>query len=320
MTNSNDLAESPKNADGTDSTLVAPVAVSEAVLRACEARSTVGGARLADGSSALAGSVTATKASQRTVPVLASSRQTVARGDVRVIEPLAWQEGPRRLAVVCRVDSELDIAEMMLVHSWPELSTDTDAIISDQGSGLPFPLVLECYVRGPVWLLQVRECVGVLTDSQMDAVGSAVIDENPEVEGVRMGLPLAGPVDARWSFKAQEVAEWRTLTDDCAAVLSGDDDDTWPLNLDRLLSHRYGESADSAMMLQSQTHLEELIHQISTRQVTVEPNGIDPTVLDFEYWSESLGRDIGLTVFTALQPTLDRTLSQYDSELLKEAV
>jgi len=208
---------------------------------------------------------------------------------------------------------------MMLVHPWPELATDTDAIIADKDSGVPFPLVLECYVRGPVWLLQVRECVVVLTESQMGAVGDAVIDENPEVEGVRMGLPLAGPVDARWSFKAQEVAEWRTLTDDCAAVLSGDDDDAWPLNLDRLLPHRYGNSADNAMMLQSQTHLEELVHQISTRQVTVEPNEIDPTAIDFECWSESLGRDIGLTVFTALQPTLDRTLSQYDSELLKEA-
>ena len=106
-----------------------------------------------------------------------------------------------RLAVVRRVDTDRDVAEMMLAHPWPELATDTDAVIAGDESGLPFPLVVECYVRGPVWLWQVRERSGVLTELVMDAIGSAVVDGNPAVEGVRTGLPLAGPADPRWHFK-----------------------------------------------------------------------------------------------------------------------
>ena len=121
---------------------------------------------------------------------------------------------------------------MMLAHPWPELATDTDAVIAGDDSGLPFSLVVECYVRGPVWLRQVRERSCTLTEPLLDAIGSAVIDGNPMVEGVCTGLPLAGSADPRWRFKEDEVVEWKALTDDCAASLP-DDDDSW-LDPDRL--------------------------------------------------------------------------------------
>ena len=150
---------------------------------------------------------------------MAEKTQPVVRGDIRVVEPLPWMEGRRRLAVVRRVDPQRDAAEMMLTHPWPELAAGTDVLIASDDSGLPHPLVVECYVRGWVWLLQLRERVGVLTEPLLQAMGDVVVDRDRTVEGVYAGPPLAGPTDPRWRFKEDEVLEWRMLTDDCAAAL-----------------------------------------------------------------------------------------------------
>ena len=73
-------------------------------------------------------------------------------------------EGRRRLAIVRRIDAE-DSVDMMLAHPWPELATDTDAVVASRDSGLPHPLVVQCHVRGPLWLRQVRKRVGFLPES-----------------------------------------------------------------------------------------------------------------------------------------------------------
>ena len=338
-----DETESLQNKSGTHSAATAFAAVSEAVAVTDAAHSLTGDQPIAANSTVLAGSGAAVDADHRAARVPegtadrpagggriravdrhaarvpeGTANQPVARGDVRVIEPLPWLEGRRRLAVVRRVDADRDVAEMMLAHPWPELATDTDAIIAGHDSSLPFPLVVECYVRCPVWLLQVRERSGALTESLMDAIGSAVIDRNPAVEGVRTGLPLAGPADPRWRFKEDEVVEWRVLTDDCAATLL-DDDDTWPLEPERLQPHSYGGSSGTAAPRRDNLRLEETVHLLATRHVAVEFRDLGPAALDPERWVEHLGRDIGMCAFAALQPTLHRALSQWDAELLQEA-
>ncbi len=106
---------------------------------------------------------------------------------------------------------------MMLTHPWPELATDTDAVIASDDSGLPHPLVVECYVGGPVWLRQLRERVGVLTEALLQAIGDVVVERDRTVEGVYAGPSLAGPTDPRWRFKEDEVLEWAMLTEDCEA-------------------------------------------------------------------------------------------------------
>ena len=319
MTPSRDETESLQDSAATHSTATGLAAVKKAVASASAPHSLAGGEPTAADSTVLAGSDAAVEASPRTARVLkGAASRPVARGDLQVIEPLPWLEGRRRLAVVRRVDTDRDIAEMMLAHPWPELATDTDAVIASNDSGLPFPLIVECYVRGPVWLLQLFERVGVLTESQLSAIGSAVVDGNPAVEGVHTGLPPAGPADARWSFKEQEVVEWRNLTNDCAATLL-DDDDAWPLDPDRLQPHSYGGSSGTATPLRDHLRLEETVHLLTTRHAAIEFRDLGPTALDAERWVEHLGRDIGMCAFAALQPTLHRALSQWDAELVHEA-
>jgi hypothetical protein len=47
-----------------------------------------------------------------------------------------WK-GRKRLAVVRHVDAERGAVEMMLALPWPELATDTDAVIASDDAGLP---------------------------------------------------------------------------------------------------------------------------------------------------------------------------------------
>ena len=243
--------------------------------------------------------------------------QPVARGDIRVIEPLPRMEGRRRLAVVRRIDAEHNSAEMMLTHTWPELATDTDAVIASRDSGLPHPLVVECYVRGPVWLLQVRERVGFLPESALQAIGAAVVDGQPAVEGTQTGVPLAGPSDPRWRFKEDEVLEWNTLTNDCvSALLEGDD--PWQLEPERLRPHSYRVTSDPATPSRDHLRLEETVHILATRNAKIELQALGPETASLDCWLECLGRDFGALAFSALQPALDKELSRWGSEALME--
>lgn len=248
----------------------------------------------------------------------AGATQPVARGDVRLVEPLPWMEGRRRLAVVRRVDAQRDAAEMMLAHPWPELATDTDAVIASDDSGLPHPLVVECYVRGPAWLLQLHERVGVLEESLLRDIGDVVVDRDRTVEGVHAGPPLAGPTDPRWHFKEDEVAEWGTLTDDCATALL-EDDDPWRLDPKRLNPQTYGETADPSTLPREHLRLAETVHLVATRHITMEFQELEPETMDPDRWVEHLGRDIGRAAFTALRPTLDKTLSALGAQVLMRA-
>ena len=247
-----------------------------------------------------------------------AENQPVARGDIRVIEPLPRLEGRRRLAVVRRVDAEHNSADMMLAHPWPELATDTDAVIDSRDSDLPHPLVVECYVRGPVWLLQIRERIGFLAESILQDIGAAVVDGRPDVEGARTGLPLAGPADPRWRFKEDEVLEWSTLTDDCtSALLAGDD--PWQIEPERLQPSTYVRAPGVETPSPDYLLLEETNHLLATRDVTVEFQDLDPATFDPDLWAESLGRDFGLATHAAFQPTLDKALSHAGVEALMEA-
>ena len=253
-------------------------------------------------------------------PALVADR-LVARGDIRVIEPLPWLDGRRRLAVVRRVHADHDSADVMLAHAWSELATDTDAVIPGTDSGLSYPLVVECYVRGPVWLLQVRQRVGDLDERMLEAIGHAVVDGDPAVEGAQTGLPLAGPADPRWRFKEDESAELRALTRDCATALL-DDGQPWLVEPDRLSPATHGAAEagpDPTAAFQNNQSLEATVHLLATRSVAVDFRSLDPATLVPERWIEHLGRDVGLSMFAALQPTLQRQLSHLCSNLLQDA-
>lgn len=225
----------------------------------------------------------------------------VARGDVRVVEPLPWAGGRNRLAVVRGVDSDRGTVEVMLVHPYAELATDTDAVLAPEDSGLPHPLVVECYVRDHVWSRQVGAKVGALDEAQLEAIGRAVVHRDVSAPCPDVGLPLAGFCDPRWRSKRQEVRELRALTHDCTTVLRAGDEPE-PLDAKRLPPARSAGGGDDAWS-------DEVLHVLATRPVSLALDGLDPCSLDPQAWMDVHGRDLGLWAYNSHRPALDRALA-----------
>ena len=58
----------------------------------------------------------------------------------------------------------------MLIHSELSMATDVDLVIEGDNDGINVPMVIETDCHSVVWMLQLGECVGVLSDEQMEAV------------------------------------------------------------------------------------------------------------------------------------------------------
>ncbi len=225
----------------------------------------------------------------------------LARGDVRVVEPLPWTVGRNRLAVIRGVDSDRGTVEVVLVHPYAELATCTDAVLAPEDSGLTHPLVVECYVRGHVWSRQVGAKAGALDEVRLEAIGRAVVYRDVSAPCPAVGLPLAGFSDPRWRFKRQEVREMRALARDCTAVLRAGDEPE-PLDAERLPPARLVGGRDDVWS-------DEVLHVLATRPISLAPDGLDPCSLDPQVWVDAYGRDLGLWAYNSHRPALDRALA-----------
>jgi hypothetical protein len=151
------------------------------------------------------------------------------RGDICLVTPpgKSW-EG--RLALILRVDERRHCAEILLVHSSPELATDFDSVIDRSFDCAQYDVVLQSDLRGVVWINQIVKRVGHITPPVFTALNNIFSNEQeipPPKPSVRIyqdvllsrGLPLAGPVDRRWGFKEDEGIALRLLTADCTETL-----------------------------------------------------------------------------------------------------
>lgn len=147
----------------------------------------------------------------------------LSRGQVRrLTHSLESGELTERLALVLRVDKGRDYAEIMFVHPYAELATDTDLIVPPEHSSIAYQIVVETDVRGVVWLPQLGPIVGVLDASALEALGAVALGEVHDSPDLVSGLPLRGRLDRRWDFKASQGSSLRTLAADCTAALLDD--------------------------------------------------------------------------------------------------
>lgn len=154
------------------------------------------------------------------------------RGDICLVTPPGklW-EG--RLALILDVDEERFCAEILLVHSSPELATDFDGVIDRSFDCAQYDVVLQSDLRGMVWINQIVKRVGHITPPvflalnnlfSVFSIGGGAAPPEPSVHKYQdvllsRGVPLAGPVDRRWGFKEDEGIALRLLTADCTANL-----------------------------------------------------------------------------------------------------
>jgi len=158
------------------------------------------------------------------------------RGDICLVTPpgKSW-EG--RLALILRVDERRHFAEILLVHSSPELATDFDGVLDRSFDCAQYDVVLQSDLRGVVWIDQIVKRVGHVTPPVFIALNNIIggiskennfeSDRGPRQKSshtyqdvlLSRGLPLAGPVDRRWGFKEDEGFALRLLTADCTETL-----------------------------------------------------------------------------------------------------
>ena len=149
----------------------------------------------------------------------------ILRGDIRIVQPPCRESatGTRRLCLVVGVDPTGEFAEVVLLHSAPELATSVDGVVPSSTSGAPYDAVVQTDLRGVAWTFQVDRLVGRLDESSLEALSSIALG-NPASERARgneiwSGSALTGESDRRWAFKVDEGSVFRTLTRECTAVL-----------------------------------------------------------------------------------------------------
>lgn len=212
-----------------------------------------------------------------------AGRKIVQRGDIRRVEPCFGISGAVRLALVLTVDPNENSTEIMLVHSYVELATESDLVFSPDEVGMSYPIVVETGAHSAVWTLQILERVGRLPEEALREIARVALADDPFTVSFRTGLPLAGPVDSRWAFTLQEVEAINQLAADRISAVFEDD-----LNSRRLSLVSISYDLDT---------MDDLLGQIQSG------------VFDFENRVSQLGRDLGRDSYNSDWLLIDRVLA-----------
>lgn len=209
----------------------------------------------------------AARAQQSAVRNLPAPSRVVRRGDVRLIAPPYDAAGESRLGLVLNVDATLQFVEVALIHPYPELATSMDGVVSGALARTPYDVVVQTDLRGVVWTpVQVSRLLGKLSSETLEAISDLVETGRPvSTAGVGIGIPLAGPHDRRWSFKAAEGKALDLLTSDCTGEVI-DGRSPWRIDRELFIPELLASSPDV------DTILIELVHWLDTRtlRLTVE--------------------------------------------------
>lgn len=136
----------------------------------------------------------------------------VRRGDLRFARGLIGESLDPRLVLVLSV-SQLDFADVLLVHTATEMACDIDLVVPAAVSAAPYEIVVETDLRAVVWTLQLGPVVGRLDDGVISALGrDTTSPDSAAPAGLHRGLKLAGPSDPRWRFKQDEGTALRALS------------------------------------------------------------------------------------------------------------
>lgn len=224
------------------------------------------------------------------------ARSGVRRGDLRFARGAPGEPREPRLVLVLSVDSQLDFAEVLLVHTATEMACEMDLVMPTSVSGVPYDVVVQTDLRGVVWTLQLGPAVGWLDEVVISALGGdATSPDGGAAPQLRGGLQMAGPADPRWGFKREEGAALRVLSRDCTSALI--DEGAWMVDPGLLRPDLLDLADDPAALVV------ELVHWVDTRSLELTTAEIEILLelgaLDLDAWS-AVG-DLGLDIWTAIQ-------------------
>ena len=234
-----------------------------------------------------------------------SSTSRVAAGDLRAMDALAHQTADRRIGLVLGVDAANDFADVLLVHSAPELATDHDVVVAADVASAPYDVVVQTDLRAAVWTLQLLQRVGHLDEQALGAVktvaSNVTMDEpSPQLAmggtGAYSGTRLAGPLDGRWSFKESEGAALRRLATDRTEALL-DEGLVWRVDQHLLRPDLLDLADDPALLIL------ELLHWLDTRPLSLAQADLEllltAEALDPDSWAQF--SDIGADMLRSVE-------------------
>lgn len=246
--------------------------------------------------------------------------RALRRGDIRLIVPPYDEAGETRLGLVLNVDAKLQFIEVALAHTYPELATSMDGVVSGALAGTPFDVVVQTDLRGVVWTpVQVSQLVGKLSSETLEAISDLVESRRPaSTAGVRIGIPLSGPHDRRWSFKAAEGKALDLLTSDCTGEVI-DGRSPWRVDPELFIPELLASSP------QLDTILIELVHWLETRSLRL---SVDDALeleargaLEFDAWRRAnLSADLYEALIDIVEDALTHAPAITDGEPSKSVV
>ena len=194
-----------------------------------------------------------------------------------------WDTEPRT-AVVLRVHSgPVDFAQILLAHTCVEMATTDDAILEPDDTGLAHQLVVQPFLRGSVWQMQLTQLLGRVPHRLMKGIGQLYSPERPP-EAVRTGAPDPGSSDARRRFEDSQREALQALYGDLVDAML---DDGAPWQLDPGL-------ASPTMVLRSDNPdlvVTDLAHMLRTRRTAATAEYLqlmeESDTLDAAAWREA---------------------------------
>ena len=188
----------------------------------------------------------------------------------------------------------------MLVHPYEELATASDAIVTALASSAPYQMIIQTDVRGMVWLTQIGQRVGHLSDDGMDLVAKIAVGEHVSTPNIFPGLHLAGILDPRWDFKLEEVEVIRNLAANCTEHLL-EDSSPWRLDTGVFWLEALQEAGQGSLILR-------LLDAVSHGRLSFGFSDLealrDLGVLEVDAWIETFGPS-GAEYFSAFHRAAD---------------
>lgn len=232
--------------------------------------------------------------------------------EIAVAAPVGGEDG-RRIVAVVSAQQETQTLTINLATEVVESATDFDLVLESGDGDLPFTLVLEAELYGPIFAEQLDGAIGRLDEKHRVAISRALVSDGESLTAFRTGLPFAGPNDPRREFKERELEDLERLVAKCRSWLAGEPVFDEILDPELVLPPPAGTSQDEAEDLYLE--LCDVINRMSTPALPSELLALmseAELLIEISRWRTEFGLDtarilslLGMTESPGGLPPLD---------------
>jgi hypothetical protein len=138
-------------------------------------------------------------------------------GDVCIVA--ADEASSARLGLVLSIEREHEVLRIALLSPDVELGAAYDVTLRSDASGLPYDLLVQCDLVGPVWMWQVRGCHAISDRLLAPKLIESCVAGDPSAGLYPTGRPLVNSQEERALFKRAELHDLHELTQACLTRL-----------------------------------------------------------------------------------------------------